>query len=389
MALGNSLTKVLNVRMAALAALPLMLSACGTANGVLQAYPSNTGYNGAHAAETGRVREITLWRSASKDAEPLRVAVWCEPHQVEQSGGFSAGSCAFNILLEDYERPPSLAANAVRDAKGGTLPDMPPLAEQFADCGNVAAAEDCRQKRNVLQSFLMKTAHTNCLSYLRRVFAVKEIGDTSVSVLKDTLTGGSVVGAAAGSPPVAGALGLLNLLTGSYSKVDTAMFQGATARVLADAIDQAQKDFLTGAGPTTSAPGACTTDAILGKSTYAQCDVFQLLEFANGYASACSVRNGLGILEASVTSTKAQTAASQATGLAREALEKVNAANANGELQQLPVVAKKANDAALGVDQLKAIVNALDVKVQGLSSTGSVGGTTTSTPTPAVQDPKR
>jgi hypothetical protein len=371
-----------NVRAAALLCASLTVSGCGTSNGVLQAYPSNAGYNAVSSVEAGRVREITLWRGPSGGLQPLRVAVWCEPHQAQQ-GGFSAGSCAFNILLEDYERLRPVAVSPFPGVNAAAVQDMPPLAEQFADCANIGAEEGCRQKRNVLQSFLMKTAHTNCLSYLRRVFAAKEIGDTSVSVLKDALTGGSVVGAAAGSPPVAGALGLLNLLTGSYSKVDTAMFQGATARVLADAIELAQKDYLANAGPTTAPPGACTTAGIADGSTYTRCDVFNLLEFANGYASACSLRNGLGILEANVTATKAQKSASEAANVAREALTKT-ARHVQTDLQQLPAVAKKANDATTGIDQLKTTVNALTLQVQKLS--GTAGGAVSPAP---IIDPAR
>lgn len=328
-------------RVAGLLGAAIVTSGCGTANGVLQTYPSNAAFNGASSTDSGRIREITLWKGTTGDPQSMRVGVWCEPHQGQQNG-FSAGSCAFSILLEDYERPRSDGANAK------TPQEMQPLAEQFADCAASPDKESCRQRRNVLQSFLIKTARANCTSYLRRLFAVKEIGDTSVSVLKDTLTGGSVIGAAAGSPPVAGALGLLNLLSGTYSNVDSAMFQGATARVLADAIEQAQAEYLS-SGIAAEAPAqACTTSGIASGSSYADCDVFQLLDFANGYAAACSLRNGLGVLEASVSAREADTKGVAANRTQREIAQlkatlntlrsEVQSIRPNGAVQVLPAV---------------------------------------------------
>ena len=145
-----------------------------------------------------------------------------------------------------------------------------------------------------------------------------------MSVTKDMLTGRSITAAAAGSPPVAGSLGIVNLPTNSYDKVNSTVFEGATARVLSDAIRSSQQQYL-------SMPGDDDTDgdsdlrrhcnpSTIGIASYGQCDVFQTLEFVNGYANACSLKNGLAILEANSTASSAQRVAKATADQAKNAL---------------------------------------------------------------------
>lgn len=314
---------------------------------------------------------------------PLKVTVAC----ISDNGAASQGGANAVVNPCSYK-----SVSETKNYKGeneGNSPslDDSPISKFFATCnldndGTKDKLAECQLTRNTLLDVLVRVTDENCSTFLQKVFFYKSASDSVYNTSRDALTGGTAL-AAIPSPPTAVGFSIGSLFLRSYESINQSFFLNETFQPIEVAINSQRVKVLE------------EVDKCKGKK-YHECSVNRGMSLVKQYSDACSLREGIKVLQALVhvkdlteKNTKAledtSKAASKLADTAQAMMDSKNLTEKNiknlDEKQKKLISAQ--DELQSTITTIKEEVKSLNSKVKDPQPATTVTPATEAVPTPA------